>query len=41
VFTEATEGLKEGEVVIIGSNAPQTPATSAAPSNPFGGGRRF
>ena len=42
VSTEVSDGLKEGEVVIIGSNAPQTPAAAGAPANPFGGGmRRF
>jgi len=42
-FTEVVEGLKEGEVVVIGSNLPQpAPGSAGAPSNPFGGGmRRF
>ena len=42
VSTEVTEGLKEGEVVIIGSNVAEKPPTTGMPSNPFGGGmRRF
>ena len=42
VSTEVSEGLKENEVVIIGSNAPQTPAATPGTANPFGGGmRRF
>ncbi|PYX64300.1 MAG: efflux RND transporter periplasmic adaptor subunit, partial [Acidobacteria bacterium] len=42
VSTEVTEGLKEGEVVIIGSNMAEKPPTTGMPSNPFGGGmRRF
>ncbi|HZQ48307.1 MAG TPA: hypothetical protein VFC07_14920, partial [Verrucomicrobiae bacterium] len=41
VFTEVTEGLKEGDEVITGLNF-STGASSASTSNPFGGGmRRF
>lgn len=40
-FTEVTEGLQEGDTVVVGLNITQ-PASSAAPANPFGGGpRRF
>jgi HlyD family secretion protein len=43
VSTEVLDGLKEGDVVIIGSNAPQTPPAGMPTANPFGGGgmRRF
>jgi HlyD family secretion protein len=42
VSTEVTDGLKEGEMVIIGSNAAQTPSATGGTANPFGGGmRRF
>jgi HlyD family secretion protein len=43
-FTEVTDGLKEGDVVVTGSNATDVPAgpqRPSGPSNPFGGGRRF
>jgi len=41
-FTEVLDGLVEGEVVVIGSNAAQAPIIGG-PVNPFGGGggRRF
>jgi len=41
-FTEVLDGLGEGEIVVVGSNAPQQPIISG-PVNPFGGGgpRRF
>jgi HlyD family secretion protein len=41
-FTEITEGLNDGDDVIVGLNITQ-PAVSAPPANPFGGGgmRRF
>lgn len=43
VSTEVSDGLKEGEVVIIGSNASEKPSATGTPTaNPFGGGmRRF
>ncbi len=40
VFTEITDGLKEGETVVVGLNLPQS-AAQAPTANPFGGGRRF
>jgi HlyD family secretion protein len=42
VSTEITEGLKEGDVIVTGTLAPQTSAAQPS-SNPFGGGgqRRF
>ena len=45
-FSEVTEGLNEGDLVVIGMNTPEPPRTGApgAPANPFGGGggmRRF
>jgi HlyD family secretion protein len=43
ISTEVVDGLKEGEVVVIGSNAPQpAPPAGGGAANPFGGGgRRF
>ncbi len=45
VFSEVTEGLNEGEIVVIGSSTAETPKAGApgAPANPFSGGgmRRF
>jgi len=43
VSTEVLSGLKEGDVVIIGSNASQAPPPTGPTSSPFGGGgmRRF
>jgi len=44
VFTEILEGLDEGDTVVVGLNAPDTPRMTGAPGgNPFGGGgmRRF
>jgi HlyD family secretion protein len=43
VSTEVLDGLKEGDVLIIGSNAPQAPPAGMPTANPFGGGgmRRF
>jgi HlyD family secretion protein len=43
ISTEVVDGLKEGEIVVIGSNAPQpTPPPGGGAANPFGGGgRRF
>jgi HlyD family secretion protein len=42
VSTEILDGLKEGDIVITGSNTPQATPTPGTP-NPFGGGgmRRF
>lgn len=41
VNTEVTDGLKEGDEVIIGqSNLSTAAAAPAGPSNPFGGGNR-
>ncbi len=39
-FSEVTEGLNEGDIVVIGMNSPEPPRTGApgAPANPFGGG---
>ena len=45
VFTEVTEGLEQGEIVVVGMNSaePAKGSTSGAQPNPFGGGggRRF
>jgi HlyD family secretion protein len=44
VFSEVTEGLEEGAIVIIGLNSPEPPRTGApGQPSPFGGGgmRRF
>jgi HlyD family secretion protein len=45
-FSEVSEGLNEGDLVVIGMNTPEPPRTGGpgAPANPFGGGggmRRF
>jgi len=41
VTTEVVEGLKDGDVVVIGVETPQAKAAQPT-SNPFGGGpRRF
>jgi len=42
-FTEVTEGLKEGDVVVTAVEYPQGKSAAAPSSNPFGGGmpRRF
>ena len=43
-YSEVTEGVNEGDIVIIGMNTPESPRTGTpgAPGNPFGGGmRRF
>jgi HlyD family secretion protein len=42
VYTEVTDGLKEGDEVITSQNNLTTSAAPAAPASPFGGGgRRF
>ncbi len=41
VYTEITDGLKEGDEVITGENILASASAQSAPSNPFGGGRRF
>jgi len=41
VSTEVVEGLKEGDLVIVGQNLPANASSQSAPANPFGGGRRF
>ena len=41
VYTEVTDGLKEGDEVIIGQSNLSAAAAPTGPSNPFGGGRRF
>jgi HlyD family secretion protein len=42
VSTEVVEGLKEGDLVIVGQNVTATASSQSAPANPFGGGgRRF
>ena len=42
VFTEVTDGLKEGDEVITGQTLTSAAAAAAnQSSNPFGGGRRF
>jgi hypothetical protein len=41
--TEVSEGLKEGDVLVVGTTATTTAAASAPAANPFafgGGGRR-
>jgi HlyD family secretion protein len=42
VFSEVTEGLNEGDIVVIGTNTlePSGPGAPGGPANPFGGGRR-
>jgi HlyD family secretion protein len=40
IFTEALEGLKEGDQVITGTAVTQVPATAPQGSNPLSGGRR-
>lgn len=42
-FTEVTDGLKEGDVVVTAVEFPQSKSSSSTSSNPFGGGmpRRF
>ena len=40
-YTEVTDGLKEGDVVVIGVKNPQTQAAAPGGTSPFGGGRRF
>lgn len=41
-FSEVLDGLKEGDVVVVGQNTPAGAPRSNAPANPFGGGmRRF
>lgn len=41
VSTEVVEGLKEGDLVIVGQNVTANASSQSAPANPFGGGRRF
>jgi len=42
VSTEVVEGLKEGDLVIVGQNVTASASSQSAPANPFGGGgRRF
>jgi len=38
VTTEIMDGLKEGDVVIIGVKGPPVPAAAAPSASPFGGG---
>ena len=38
VYTEVTEGLKEGDQVVTGISLPSDQPTGARPANPFGGG---
>jgi hypothetical protein len=41
-FTEVSEGLNEGDTVVVGLNAPELPRMGGPQSSPFGGGgRRF
>ena len=43
VFSEVTEGLNEGDIVVIGTNTPEPtrqPTAPGATANPFGGGSR-
>ena len=41
-MTEVLEGLKEGELVVVGETGEAARPPGGAPSNPFGGGgRRF
>ncbi|HEY0548081.1 MAG TPA: hypothetical protein VGF13_00685, partial [Verrucomicrobiae bacterium] len=43
-FSEVTEGLEEGDILVIGMNSPEPPrsTTPGGQPNPFGGGgRRF
>jgi HlyD family secretion protein len=43
ISTEVLEGLKEGDVVVVGQNASSTAPAQSGTANPFGGGgmRRF
>jgi multidrug efflux pump subunit AcrA (membrane-fusion protein) len=41
-FTEVTDGLKEGDIIVTGIKSSQAQSAAAPPggSSPFGGGRR-
>lgn len=41
VYSEVLEGVKEGDIIVVGSNAIETPQRQSGPANPLGGGRRF
>jgi len=39
IYTEVTDGLKEGDQIIVGQNLPLGASAQPASGNPFGGGR--
>ena len=41
VYTQVTDGLKEGDMVVIGQNSVSGDTSQGPASNPFGGMRRF